>query len=199
MKTPTMFVSVQMLAAAGVALSGCGRNSSHPINIDYQPIGICRAYETPDGRISAGTSSGFAVFKIESVENTEGEGDFVFAPERLFVNQSPPILVAGSLNRRFVRADPRFARALGFVPIQEIPLAVGEKREVNSIVFIPLTINDPNGGAEANQFSFELAYDTGFGDKGDQENVNEGISFTITKPANPKWVVVENCTELDFE
>lgn len=199
MKTPAMFVSVQMLAAVSVALPGCGRNSSPPINIAYQPIGICRAYETRDGQISAGSSNGFAVFKIESVDNTKGDNDVILGPERLFVNQSPPILVAGSLNRRFVRADPRFARALGFVPIQEIPLAVGEKREVNSIVFIPLTINDPNGGAEANQFSFELAYDTGFGDKGDQLNVNDGISFTITKPANPQWRVVENCRELAFK
>lgn len=199
MKTPTMFVSVQMLAAVSVALFGCGRNSSHPINIAYQPVGICRAYETRDGRINAGASNGFAVFKIESLDNTEGELDFVFAPERLFVNQSPPVLVAGTLNRRFVRADPRFARALGFAPVPEIPLAVGEKREVNSIVYIPLAINDLNGGAEANQFSFELAYDTGFGDKGDQENVNEGVSFTIIKPANPKWAVVENCRELAFK
>ena len=199
MKTPTMFESVQMLTAVSVALSGCGRNSSHPINIAYQPVGICQAYETRDGQISVGASSGFAVFKIESVDNTEGEVEFIFAPERLFVNQSPPVLVAGSLNRRFVRADPRFARALGFVPIPEIPLAVGEKREVHSIVFIPLTINNPNGGAEANQFSFELAYDTGFGDRGDQENVNEGVSFTIIRPANPKWRVVENCRELTFK
>ena len=199
MKRSTVVITLPLLAAGAVALSGCSQNASHPFHISYRPVGICRAYETPDGRISAGTSKGFAVFKIGSVDNTEGDDGVIFAVERLFVNQSPPRIVAGSLNRHFVHADPRFARALGFLPIPEIPLAKGERRDVNSIVFIPVNLTDPAGGASANQLSLELAYDTGYGDKGDQENVNKGVSFTITGPAGPKWEVVENCAELTFE
>ena len=193
------FLSVPMLVAGSLALSGCGRSSSEPTNISYRPVGICNGYETPAGPITAGANKGFAVFKIESVDNTKYGSSFTFSPERLFVNQSPPVLVAGSANRRFVYPDPRFAQTLGFTSIPQTTIPAGEKLDINSVVIIPLGINNPSGGAEANQFSFELPYDTGTGDRGDQLNVNEGIVFTITNPPDAKWSVVENCKELSFK
>jgi hypothetical protein len=200
MKTSTMcFLPVPMLVTGAMALSGCGRSSSNPTNISYRPAGICKGYETPAGPITAGANKGFAVFKVETVENTKFDNDFIFAPERLFVNQSPPVLAAGSANRRFVYPDPRFAQAMGFTSIPETTVPAGEKRDINSVVLIPLGINNPSGGAEANQFSFELAYDTGYGEKGEQRNVNEGIVFTITSPPGAKWPVVENCKDLPLK
>jgi hypothetical protein len=90
MATPTKwFLSVPMLVAGSIALSGCGgRSSSNPTIISYRPVGICKGYETPDGPVTAGANKGFAVFKIESVDNTKYASSFTFAPERLFVNQS---------------------------------------------------------------------------------------------------------------
>jgi len=200
MKTSAMcFLLVPMLVAGSLALSGCGRSSSTPTNISYRPVGICKAYETPAGLITGGANKGFAVFKIESVDNTKYDSSFTFAPERLFVNQSPPVLAAGSGNRRFVHPDPRFAQSMGFTSIPETIVPAGEKLDINSIVIIPLDINNPSGGAEANQFSFELTYDTGTGQRGEQENVNEGIVFTVTNPPDAKWSVVENCKELSFK
>jgi hypothetical protein len=200
MKASAMcFLSVPMLVAGSIALSGCARSSSNPTNISYRPVGICKGYETPAGLITTGPNKGFAVFKIESVDNTGHESSFIFAPERLFVNQSPPTLALGTANRRFVHPEPRFAQAMGFTSIPETHVPAGEKRDINSVVVIPLSINNPNGGAEANQFSFELAYDTGVGEKGDQQNVNEGIAFTLTSPPDAKWSVVENCKELSFK
>jgi len=190
------FLSVPMLVAG---LSGCGRSSSNPTNISYRPVGICKGYETPAGPITAGANEGFAVFKIESVDNTKYGGSFAFSQERLFVNQSPPVLALGSANRRFVHPDPKFAQAMGFTSIPQTTILAGEKRDINSVVIIPIGINNPSGGADANQFSFELAYDTGSGQRGEQENVNEGIVFTITNPADAKWSVVENCKELSFK
>lgn len=115
------------------------------------------------------------------------------------MNQSPPVLAAGSANRRFVHPDPRFAQTVGFMSIPQITIQAGEKLDINSVVIIPIGISNPSGGAEANQFSFELAYDTGTGERGDQQNVNEGIVFTITYPPDAKWSVVENCKELSFK
>jgi hypothetical protein len=68
-------------------------------------------------------------------------------------------------------------------------IPAGEKLDINGVVIIPLGINNPSGGAEANQFSFELAYDTGSGQRGEQLNVIEGIVFTITNPpdASGRW------------
>ena len=115
------------------------------------------------------------------------------------MNQSPPVLALGSANRRFVHPDPKFAQAMGFTSIPQTTIPAGEKRDINSVVIIPIGINNPSGGAEANQFSFELAYDTGSGQRGEQQNVNDGIVFTITNPSDAKWSVVENCKELSFK
>jgi len=194
------FLSLPTLVAGSIALAGCGGpSSSNPTIISYRSVGLCKGYETPDGPVTAGANKGFAVFKIESVDNTKYASSFTFAPERLFVNQSPPVLALGTANRRFVHPDPRFAQTMGFTSASETTLAAGEKRDFNSIVLIPLNITDPSGGAEANKFSFELAYDTGEGEKGEQQNVNDGIVFTITSPADAKWSVVENCKELAFK
>lgn len=200
MKTSTLcFLSAPMLVAGSIALSGCGRSSSNPTNISYRPVGICKRYETPDGPITAGANNGFAVFKIESVDNTKFGSSFTFSQERLFVNQSPPVLEIGSANRRFVHPDPRFSKTMGFTSIPQTTIPAGEKLDINSVVIIPIGINNPSGGAEDNQFSFELAYDTGSGERGEQQNVNEGIVFTITNPPDAKWSVVENCKELSFK
>jgi len=154
-----------MLVAGPIALSGCGRSSSNPTNISYRQVGICKGYETPAGPITAAANEGFAVFKIESVDNTKYGSSFSLTPERLYVNQSTPAQEAGQVsnwNRRF-------------------------------------GINNPSGGAEANQFSVELAYDSGTEERGNQQNVNEGIVFTKTNPPDTKWSVVENCKELSFK
>ena len=42
------------------------------------------------------------------------------------------------------------------------------------------------------QLSFELAYDFGTEERGNQQNVNEGIVFTKTNPPDTKWSVVQN-------
>jgi hypothetical protein len=110
--------------------------------------------------------------------------------ERLFVNQSPPVQAAGTANRRFVHPDPRFAQSMGFTSIPQVTIPAGEKRDINTVVLVPLGITNPSEGAEANQFSFELAYDTGTGERGEQLNVNEGIVFTIINPPDAKWSVV---------
>jgi hypothetical protein len=200
MKTSAMcFLSVPVLVAGSLALFGCGRSSSNPTNISYRPLGICKGYETPAGPITAGANKGFAVFKIESVDNTKYGSSFTFFPERFFVNQSPPVLAAGTANRRFVHPDPRFAQTMGVTSIPQTTIPAGEKLDINSVVIIPLGITNPSGGAEANQFNFALAYDTGTGQRGDQLNVNEGIVFTTTKPPDAKWSVVENCKELSFK
>jgi hypothetical protein len=86
-----------MLVAGSIVLSGCGRSSSNPTNISYRQIGICKGYETPAGPITAAANEGFAVFKIESVDNTKYGSSFSLTPERLYVNQSTPAQAAGNL------------------------------------------------------------------------------------------------------
>src|SRR5208337_969508 len=159
MKTSAMcFLSVSMLVAGSIALSGCGRSPSNPTNISYQQVGICKGYETPDGPVTLGANRGFAVFKIESVDNTKYDDDFVLAPARLFVNQFMPAQAEGSVSkwyRRFVHPEPRFAQIMGYTSVPETTILKGAKLDINSFVLIPISINNSTGVAEANQFSFK--------------------------------------------
>ena len=206
------FLSVPMLVAGSIALSGCGRSTSNPTHIFYQQVGICKGYETPDGPVTLGANRGFAVFKIESVDNTKYDDDFVLAPARLFVNQFMPAQAEGSVSkwyRRFVHPEPRFAQIMSYTSVPETTIPKGAKLDINSFVLIPISINNSTGVAEANQFSFELAYDTGgeaaydiaTGERSSQTQpgVNEGIVLIKTNPPDSKWSVVENCKELSFK
>jgi hypothetical protein len=164
-------------------------------------MGICKVCKTPAGLVNAGANEGFAVFKIEAVDNTKYGSNFSLTPERLYVNQSTPAQAAGNLwnwNRRFVHQDPRFAQTMGYTSITQATIPGGEKREINGFVIIAVGTNNPSGGPEANQYSFELAYDSGSSDRGDQQNVSEGMVFTKTNPPGTKWQVVENCKELSL-
>jgi hypothetical protein len=201
MKTSTMcFLSIPALVAGMVTLSGCGRSSSNPTNVSYRQVGICKGYETPAGPVTAG-DQGFAVFKIEAVDNTKFGSSFSLTPERLYVNQSSPEQAAGNLwnwNRRFAHPDPRFAQTMGFTSIPRTTVPAGEKRDISGFVVIPIGTNNPTGGPEATQYNFDLVYDTGSSDRGDQQSISEGMIFTKTNLPGTKWPVVENCKELSF-
>ena len=214
MKTSTLwFLSIPMLAAGSMALSGCGRSPRNPTLISYHEVGICKGYETPDGPITAGVNKGFAVFKIETVDNTKFDDDFVLAPARLFVNQFMPAQADGSIAkwyRRFGRPDQRFAQTMGVTSVPETKIPPGAKLDVNTFVTIPISIDNPGGEAEVNPFNFELAYDFGdveaaydaaTGERGgqSQHGVNEGIVLVKTSPPDAKYSVVENCKELSFK
>jgi hypothetical protein len=66
------------MSQGGNALSGCGRSSSSPTDISYRQVAICKGYETPAGPITAAANEGFAVFKIESVDNKKFGSKFLF-------------------------------------------------------------------------------------------------------------------------
>jgi hypothetical protein len=206
MKSSTMgFWSVPMLIAGSIALSGCGRSTSAPTTVAYHQVGICKTFETSNGKEEAKANEGFAIFKIESVDNTKYNDIFNFDPGRFYVNQSTAQQTAGnqyehgsvySWNRRWVNKDPRFGKAMGVKYVAEATIAKGEKIDDAGFALIPLATNNPTGGPEAEQLNFQLAYDTGTSDRGNVQSVNEGMILTKTNPADTKYTVVENCKEL---
>jgi hypothetical protein len=209
MKTSTMrFLSVPMLVAGSVALSGCGRSTSAPTSFSYHQVGICKTYETTNGAEEAKPNEGFAIFKIESVDNTKYNDIFNFDPGRFYVNQSNAQQAAGnqyehgsvySWNRRFVLKDPRFGKAMGVKYVADAMIPKGEKIDDAGFALIPLATNNPTGGPEAEQLNFQLAYDTGTSDRGNVQSVNEGMILTKTNPADFKYTIVENCKELPLK
>jgi hypothetical protein len=51
MKTPNIAIlSVAMLVAGSIALSGCGkRSATNPTMISYSQVGVCKSYATQTG------------------------------------------------------------------------------------------------------------------------------------------------------
>lgn len=193
------FLSVPMLVAGSIALSGCGRSASTPTTITYHQVGVCKTYETPSGAQQAKNNEGFAIFKIESVDNTKYNNSFKFDPGRFYVDQTTVDGKSKGIygwDRRFVNKDPRFGKAMGVKYVAEAEIQAGQKLEDAGFALIPLATNNPTGIPEADQYNFQLVYDTGSDDRGNMVSASEGIIFVRTNPANTKWSVVEDCKEL---
>ena len=107
------FLSVPMLVAGSIALSGCGRSASTPTTITYHQVGVCKTYETPSGAQQAKNNEGFAIFKIEFVDNTKYNNLFKFDPGRFYVDQTTVDGKSKGIygwDRRFVNKDPDLGR-----------------------------------------------------------------------------------------
>jgi len=188
-----------MLVAGSIALSGCGRSASTPTTITYHQVGVCKTYETPSGAQQAKNNEGFAIFKIESVDNTKYNNPFKFDPGRFYVDQTTVDGKSKGIygwDRRFVNKDPRFGKAMGVKYVAEAEIQAGQKLEDAGFALIPLATNNPTGIPGADQYNFQLVYDTGSDDRGNMVSASEGIIFVRTNPAGTKWSVVEDCKEL---
>ena len=192
-------LSVPLLATGAIALSGCGRSASTPTTITYHQVGVCKTYETPSGAQQAKNNEGFAIFKIESVDNTKYNNLFKFDPGRFYVDQTTVDGKSKGIygwDRRFVNKDPRFGKAMGVKYVAEAEIQAGQKLEDAGFALIPLATNNPTGIPEADQYNFQLVYDTGSDDRGNMVSASEGIIFVRTNPTDTKWSVVEDCKEL---
>jgi hypothetical protein len=194
------FLPLPIFLTLSIALSGCDGGPAAEANITYRQIGICKGFETPAGAMNAASEEGFAVFKIEAVDNTKPSKGFYFDPSLIFVDQSNPEQKAGNVwnwNRRFVSSDARFAKGLGAPVAVQTSVPSGKKAELNSFVFIPIGINNPTEGPADKQFALDLIYDTGSSEKG-EEKISEGVAFTKTNSAD-KVSVVEDCKTISYK
>jgi len=191
-----------MLAAASIALSGCGgqRSAANPTKVSYSQVGICKSYATLTGDVlKAKPNEGFAIFKIETVDNAKQSSPFNLDPERLYVDQTSAGKMGMSLsfqNRRFMDANPRFAQAMGVTGLARATFPASQKTDINSFVIVPLGLDNPAGGPEANQYSFDLVYDT---TTTEVQTGSKDVVATKTNPADTKYSVVENCKELAYK
>jgi hypothetical protein len=194
MKTSNIsMLSVPMLLAGAIALSGCGqRSADNPTKISYSEVGICKSYAT----VTAKPNEGFAIFKIETIDNAKQNSPFNLDPERFYVDQTTAGKKEKSLSfqdRRFMDADPRFAQAMGVPGLARAAFPANKKADVNSFVVVPLGLNNPSGGPEAKQYSFDLVYDT---TDPEHQTGSKDVVTTKTNPDDAKYTVIENCKEL---
>jgi hypothetical protein len=198
MKASKIYIwAVPILAAGSIALTGCGKGGATPTTISYHEIGICKSYEMPTGTAQAHADEGFAIFRIEAIDNSNNNGTFNFNTNRLYVDQSNAEQRAQNVykwNRHFANPDPRFVESMGVKGLQSATIAAGQKLDPDSFVVVPIGTNNPTGGPEANQYNLELAYDTGTSEN--QQSVSAGMLFKKTNPPDTKYPVVESCKEL---
>jgi hypothetical protein len=199
MKTSTISIlSLLMLVLGSIALSGCGqRSAANPTTISYSEVGICKSYTTLAGnQETTRPDEGFAIFKIETVDNSKQSSEFHLDPERLYADQTKPEMKAKNISfqtRRFMNPDPRFAQAMGVKGLARASFPANQKVDVNSFILVPLSLDNPTGGPEANQYSFDLIYDT----TTTEQQIGSGVVVTTkTNPPDTKYSVVDSCKEL---
>ena len=197
------FLSVPVLIAVSM-VSGCDRGPGLATNILYRQIGICKGFEAASGPVTSKAGEGYAVFKIETLDNTKSNKAFAFDPKRLYVDPSNPDQKGWevrSFYRRFAFVDSRIPQSLGISLAPESTVPAGGKLDVNSFVVIPLGVNNPSGGPEANKLAFELvldSLDTGKTER-DETHMAEGVVYNKTNAADTNWTLTENCKELSFK
>ena len=218
----TCILSVSLLISGSIALSGCDRGAAR---ISYRQVGICKGYDTAAGPVKARSDEAFAICKIEAVDNTKSSGSFDFDPTHLYVDQSTPEQKAKTAvwdkNRRFVYPEARFAQNMGVSSAVETTIPEGTKCEINGFAVVPLGINNPSGGPEANQYSFDLVYDTWSTDEHEAGAVGGSFAFVVvllqslvfggsklefknidlikTNASETTWSVTDNCKALSFK
>jgi hypothetical protein len=218
-------LTVLLLISGSIALSGCGRGATRPINISYRQVGICKGYDTAGGPVTTRSDEAFAIFKIETVDNTKPSENFYFDPTHLYVDQSTPEQKAKKAvwdkNRRFVYSDPRFAQSIGVSSAVETTIPGGAIREINGFAVVPVGINNPSVGPEANQNSFDLVYDTWSTEEHETNAAGGSFAFIVvllqslvsggpklesknidlikTNASETTWSVTDNCKALSFK
>lgn len=202
MKTSKLCLfSIPLAITASIALSACDRAPAGPTKISYHQIGLCKSYETASGPVTAPSDEAFAVFKIETVDNSQPAKSFVFDPSLFYVDQSNATQKAGKIgerNRRFASNDPRFIQTFNVSGPNQVTIAKGVKRDVNGFAIIRVGANNPSGGPENEKFNFDLAYDDWTSESAFSPEIwVSKIAFDKTKSAQ-SWTVADDCKALKF-
>src|ERR1700730_18226552 len=202
MKTSNIAIlSVPLLVAGSIALSGCGkRSATNPTMISYSQVGVCKSYASLTGdEEKAKPNEGFVIFKIETIDNAKQSDTFYLDPERLMVDQTTAEFQQKDISRRscrFIDADPRFAQAMGVSRLARAALPANKKTDVNSFVIVPLPLDTGLGGPNAKQYSFDLVYDT---TTTEVQTGSKDVVTTKTNAAVANYPVIENCKELPYK
>lgn len=187
--------SLAALAAASVALSACDGSDSR-VAISYREMGICKNYDAASGPVEAAADQAFAVFKIETVDNTKRSKLFFFDPSLLYVDQSTAAQEKGKVldaNRRYAVAEAKLTPA-GLPQTKESEVLKGTSRDVNGIVLIPIGTNNPSGGSLENEYDLNLLFDDWSPDvQPYREGFVSQVSMKKLNPAGTTYKVIEDC------
>lgn len=177
-----------------IALSGCGLGSAGTATVSYQQVGACNGYGAATGR----PNQAYVIFKIETVDNSKGNVDFLFIPTRLNVDQSTEQQKAtwiGGWKRQFVSSDTQFLQGLGAAGITGKSIPRNSKVELNGFIVVAVNTATPSGSAEANQTSYKLSYDT----EPVAGQTDPAVVLNKTNASQTAWPETENCQAIKLQ
>jgi hypothetical protein len=203
--TSRLFYLLPCLAVAGAVLSACADNFSAPVGVDYRQIGFCNTYATPGGTRASKPDEVYVVYEIDAVDNAKRNSDFVFLPNRLYVDpaewgatQKPWASKPGEMQdffavrdrRRFLSGDASFAQAMGVRTLEPGVISRGAKTNVAAYSIVALPIS----GEDHADHSYKLSYEPQNG-----ESVDPPVVTNDANAARRTWPHPDNCLELAFD
>lgn len=186
--------SRSLIAASCVALSGCGFGSPGTATISYEQVGACNGYGATSGR----PNQAYVLFKISSVDNSQGNVDFLFLPTRIFVDQSTEKQKAewvGGWKRQFVSDETKFVRDLGGEQAKVKTFPRQSTTQLASFIVIPVNTVNANGAAEANKTSYKLSYDA----EPVPGQTDPALVFNKTNASQTSWPETESCDAIKLQ
>lgn len=194
MNSRTRFLSLLSVGAACAALAGCYIPGISPVGtatISYSQVGACNG----DAAAPARPNQAYVIFKVEDVDNSKGNVDFLFLPTRLYVDQSSEKEKAtwiGGWKRQFVSEETKFLKDLGGAAAATKAVPHNGKTAFNSFVFVAVGTVNSNGSAEANQTPYTLAYDS----EPVQGETNPAVTLNKTNATQKTWPATESCQDI---
>ncbi len=191
------FSSLLFVATSCFALSGCYIPGITPVGtaaISYQQVGACNGYGGAQGR----PNTAYVIFKIKSVDNSNGNVDFLFLPTRLYVDQSSAKEKAtwiGGWKRQFVSDETKFLKGLGGATISGQTLPHNAATKVNGFVYVAVSTANANGAVEANQTPYNLAYDS----EPVEGQTDPKVVLTKTNKSRTTWPATEDCQAIKLQ
>jgi hypothetical protein len=222
------YTSLPCLGVLTAVLSGCSGSFEAPVSIDYRQIGFCNAYAAPSGAQAARPNEVFVVYKIDTVDNTNRNGDFTFLPTRLWIERATVKQGAdGGTNKTPWVAKPATDKSPWVAKPGEVPDWVARRasrrfvpgdtnfaqamgvRAATATVISPgaktaingysiVTVTKPEEDRPVDQISFSLNYDPQEGE-GWAIPADPLVVLNNTDAARTSWPHPENCQDLALD
>jgi hypothetical protein len=220
--------SLPCAAVLTALLQGCSGGFDPPVSIDYRQIGFCDTYASPKGTQAARPNEVYIIYKIDTVDNTKGNADFMFLPTRLWVeratvkqaddagaskaspvskpaaDKSPWVLPPGGVQDWFARRASR-----RFVPSETNFAQAMGVRAVTPATIPPgvktkingysiVTVTKPEEDRPVDHISFSLNYDRQEGE-GWALPADPPVLLNDTDATRTSWPHPENCQDLALD
>ena len=177
-------LNLLVLSLAGVVLSGLSScNPKGTATITFHQVGSCNGWNDGTSLYSAGPNAAYVVFKVHSIDNTQGKVNFAFDPAKMWVNAGSP--------KPHMDPNLSLAKFMGVFALVPTNIPQGKTVGLDGFSVAVVQTANANGAVEANQTTYSLGYDTGSSDP--------GVLFVTDKTWVPLPQPTLDCTTITYQ